>query len=288
MLPLGGPGSARPFPLRSLFLFALLAALPAASVPADSTKIEYATVPPEVIQQRLELVKPKLAERRGTLENMFEEVGCAGDRLAREPVPHSKEPNVICTLPGDGGGEITVGGHFDAVDEGTGAVDDWSGVALLPSLYESLKDRPRHHRFVFIGFAAEEQGLAGSREYVKALSRERIAAIRAMVNLECLGLNPPVVWQSRADKRLLNLYAQLAGAIHIPVAGVNVENVGDDDSHPFLDAKIPVITFHSVTQDTIGILHSAKDNLKAIHPDDYYAAYRLAVAYLAYLDNALE
>jgi hypothetical protein len=274
--------------VRSLLLCVLFAALPGASAPAGSTKIEYFTVAPEVIQQRLEMVQPKLADRRATLQRMFEKVGCEGERLATQPVPHSREPNVICTMPGEGEGEIVVGGHFDSIERGLGAVDDWSGVALLPSLYESLKDRTRHHRFVFIGFAAEEEGLVGSREYVKKLSRDARASIRAMVNLECFGLTPPKVWQSRADKRLLNFYSQLAAAINVPLAGVNVERVGDDDSHSFLDAKIPVITFHSVTQDTIGILHSAKDNLKAIHPDDYYAAYRLAAAYLAYLDSALE
>jgi hypothetical protein len=35
-------------------------------------------------------------------------------------------------------------------------------------------------------------------------------------------------------------------------------------------------------------LHSKRDNLSAISPDGYYTAYRLAAAYLAYLDTALE
>jgi hypothetical protein len=64
-----------------------------------------------------------------------------------------------------------------------------------------------------------------------------------------------------------------------------VDRVGDDDSHPFLNAKIPVITIHSITQDTFSILHTPRDNLKAIHQDEYYAAYRLAAALLAYLDE---
>ena len=234
------------------------------------------------------MVQQKLAERRATLQRMFEEVGCEGERLSEQRVHHSKEPNLVCALPGDGAGDIVVGGHFDAADTGTGAVDDWSGAALLPSLYQSLKTLPRHHRFVFIGFAGEELGLEGSREYVKRLSREQKANIRAMVNLECLGLALPKVWQSRADKRLLTFYAQSAAALDLPVAGVNVERVGDDDSHAFLDAKVPVITIHSITQETFGILHSKRDNLSAIHPDEYYAAYRLAAAYLAYLDTALE
>ena len=60
--------------------------------------------------------------------------------------------------------------------------------------------------------------------------------------------------------------------------------VGDDDTHPFLSAHIPVISIHSITQDIIRILHTPRDRIDAIHFDDYYAAYMLAAYYLAYLD----
>jgi hypothetical protein len=241
-----------------------------------------------VIQQRLECAARKPAERKIVLETLFAEAGCAGDRLTNQSVPRSKEPNVICTLPGEGQGTIVVGGHFDLVDRGMGVVDDWSGAALLPSLYQSLQSRPRRHRLLFIGFAAEERGLYGSTEYVHRLSAEEKSTVRAMVNLECLGLTPAKVWTHRADKQLLDAYLNVTAALHMEAVGSNVEKVGDDDSHPFLNAKIPVITIHSITQETLGILHSARDNLKAIDPADYYDAYRLAATYLAYLDGKLE
>jgi hypothetical protein len=55
----------------------------------------------------------------------------------------------------------------------------------------------------------------------------------------------------------LDSYGRVASALGVPPTGVNVDNVGDDDSHPFLDARIPVITIHSVTQETFPILHSS-------------------------------
>jgi Iap family predicted aminopeptidase len=70
--------------------------------------------------------------------------------------------------------------------------------------------------------------------------------------------------------------------------GMNVDRVGDDDSHSFLRFGIPVLTIHSLTTETLRIIHHPSDNLSAIHPDDYYTAYRFAAAYLAYLDSALE
>ena len=243
-------------------------------------------VPAEVVQRRLEVVPQRLGDRRQELEALFREAGCT-DRLREQRVPHNPQPNVICALPGDGAGEIIAGGHFDLVDVGSGAVDDWSGVSLLPSLFQTLKIGRRRHTFVFIGFAGEETGLQGSKAYVQSLPPEGRTAIRAMVNLECLGLALPKVWASRADPELLKAYVRVAGSMNLPPEAVNVDNAGDDDSHPFLDAHIPVLTIHSVTSQTFGILHSRRDTLQAIHPAEYYEAYRLAAAYLTYLDSVL-
>uniref|UniRef100_Q028P3 Peptidase M28 n=1 Tax=Solibacter usitatus (strain Ellin6076) TaxID=234267 RepID=Q028P3_SOLUE len=241
-----------------------------------------------VIQHRLESLSRKIPIRRATLEVLFREAGCDGANLTAQRVPGSKEPNIICTLPGDSPSAIVVGGHYDLVEEGAGAVDDWSGAVLLPSLYETLKRTPRKHTYVFIAFAAEEVGLHGSGEYVKRLSAAEQRAIRAMINLECLGLATPKVWASRADRHLRDAYGRVAQSLGMVAESGNVDQVGDDDSHPFLNAKIPVLTIHSVTARNMGILHTARDQVSAIHPDEYYATYRLATAYLEYLDTWLE
>lgn len=249
--------------------------------------IEFEAISPAVVQQRLEAVSGKLPERRATLEKLFADAGCTGEKLTTQPVRGSKEPNLICTLKGEdpAAGTIVVGGHFDLITTGIGAVDDWSGAVLLPSLYQSLKSRPRRHNYTFVAFAAEETGLNGSHEYVSKLSREQRSAIHAMINLECLGLTPPKIWASRADPHLLEAYARVANSLHIQAAAVNVERVGDDDSHPFRDAHIPTLTIHSITQDTYPILHTSRDQVSVIHPDDYYAAYRVAATLLAFLDS---
>lgn len=248
-------------------------------------RIQITALDPEVVQARLESVSRKMAARRATLESLFRETGCDGDRLSEQAIPHLKDPNIVCTMPGADAATIVVGGHYDLVERGTGAVDDWSGAVLLPSLYQSLKAEPRRHTFVFVAFAGEEEGLRGSGAYVKQLSRDQRKQVSAMVNLECLGMTAPKVWASRADKKLLALYVRVATTIGVKPEASNVDNVGDDDSHSFLFAGIPVLTIHSVTQATIDILHSPDDKLSAIHPSDYYSAYRLAASYLAALDQ---
>ena len=264
----------------------LLLAAPLVCGAADSVRIEFQTVSPALIQQRIENLPATLGKRKGALIALFREVGC---EITEQRVRQSKAAgNLICTLAGETQDAIVVGGHYDFVTRGRGAVDDWSGSVMLPSLYQSLKSLPRRHTYIFVAFSGEEEGLFGSKEYVKELSAEQRSSIRAMVNLECLGTTAPKVWASRADKRLLAAYVQVARALQIEPAAFNADKVAMDDSFPFTDAKIPVLTIHSVTNDTYPLLHTARDNLTAIHPGDYYSAYHLAAMLLAFLDSAVE
>jgi peptidase M28-like protein len=255
---------------------------------AQTIRLHYHPVSPEVIDQRLRLVKSKDPEREQTLMEMFQEAGCRGERLTELPVKHERVPNLVCTEAGTSDAVIVVGGHMDYVSAGRGVVDDWSGASLLPSLFESLNKAPRKHTFVYIGFTNEEEGLIGSKFYVKQLTPEEAGKIRAMVNLECLGLTPTKVWAHHADPKLLQGLANVAAAIHSPIQSVNVENVGDDDADSFRARKFPTITIHSVTQETLSVLHSPRDNFSAMNADYYYESYRLIAAYLAYLDETLD
>ena len=237
-----------------------------------------------VVKKRLASGEVKPRQRQAAIRDLFGEVGCT---VEEQPIDKNSG-NVICTLPGQTSSTIVVGGHFDFVDRGRGIVDDWSGVSLLPSLYESLKGRHHQHTYVFVAFAGEERGLVGSSRFVKKLTPDQKAQIRAFINLECLGLTPVKVWVHRSTPALVARLIEVARAINTTVQGVDVERVGDDDTHPFLSAHIPVISIHSVTQETFPILHTVRDRLEAIHFDDYYTAYKLAAYYLAYLDVKTE
>ncbi len=239
--------------------------------------------PKELLLKRLEAGIVRLKDRQAAIKGMFENAGCP---TTEQPV-NKRFANVVCTLPGQVPSTIIVGGHFDFREEGRGIVDDWSGTALLPALYEALRGEPRKHSYQFVAFAGEEQGLVGSEYFVKKMAAEQREKTLAFVNLECLGLTSPKVWVSRSTPMLVSRLDEIANAIRIPLQGVNVDRVGDDDTHPILNKKMPVISIHSVTSETLSILHSKRDNLQAIHIDDYFDAYRLVAFYLAYLDVKL-
>jgi len=238
-----------------------------------------------VIEERLRHYAASNPDRAETIKRLFEEAGCRGERLKEQPVDHSAAPNVICTLPGKTNHTIIVGAHFDHVSRGDGVVDNWSGASLLPSLYESLSSLPREHTYIFISFTDEEKGFVGSRYYASHLTGEEVERIQGMINMDTLGLGPTEVWVSKSDPELVKIVAEAASDMDLPVGEMNVDDIGNSDGQPFRNRNIPTITFHSVTLDTLGILHSNKDNLRAVNFDDYYDSYKLIAAYLADLDE---
>ena len=271
-----GPGSAATFGLLLLF-----------SQPSFPQRAAFSTIQREVIEARFEQNTYGNGKRQKRLTTLFEEAGCQEEDLIEQKVKESRLPNVICTLSGRTDSVIVVGAHYDATRRSSGAVDNWSGAALLASLYQSLRDDPRNHTFRFIGFTDEEKGLIGSTAYVENLTSQEMQATRAMVNLDTLGLTSTKVWVSRADTRLVDLLDHVGKALGAQVEGVNVEKVGSTDSEPFRERQIPSITIHSLTQETLHIPHTPKDKPKALNRDHYYESFRLICAYLAILDQAL-
>ena len=272
---------------RSKFRAAALTVLLLIAITTAET-VRFNLVSREMVEARLKKYGGDNRQREATLKQIFTVAGCDGQRLSEQSVKGSKQPNVICMLPGSSGKVIIVGAHFDRVSAGDGVVDNWSGASLLPSLYEAVKVEPRKHTYIFIGFTDEEKGLVGSHFYVQQMTKEQVAATDAMVNMDTLGLAPSEVWATHSDKRLMGALGSIAKQLNVAVTGVNVDRIGSSDSESFDERKIPRITIHSLTQETFnaGILHTAKDKFSAMRLDDYYQTYRLLAAYIAYLDQA--
>lgn len=220
------------------------------------------------------------------MKELFREAGC-GDSISELPVKTSRLPNVMCVLPGDSDQVIIVGAHYDQISPAQGIIDNWTGASLLASLYEGLKNQKRHHTFYFIAFTDEERGMVGSAFYANHMPQAEVSKIRAMVNLDSLGLSPTKVWVHHADHMLVVALMALSNAMKLPVAEVDVERVGSSDSESFASRHIPRITIHSVTQETFRVLHSSRDTVKELKFEDYYDSYHLLTGYLAYLDQTL-
>jgi len=151
-----------------------------------------------------------------------------------------------------------------------------------------VRQEPRKHTYIFIGFMGEEQPLQGSEVYVKHLPEEQRARIKAMLNMDTLGLGPAEVWASHADPSLLGGFAAVAKALHIPVRAMNADGVGTTDSESIAKFHIPRISIHSLRGETLPVVHSSQDRLDKIRMGQYHATYRLTAGYLVFLDGYLE
>ena len=222
------------------------------------------------INRRLGDFKNTNSKREQELRSLFEEAGCSGEHLTEQAVKHSRDPNLICVLPGQTDAKIIVGGHFDFVDRGRGVVDNWSGCSLLPSLYQSLKTFPRSIRSSSSLSPTKRREWLGRRFMCRQMSKQEIQGIRAMVNMDSLGTNPTKVELDRGDKRLANALLTVARSMQLPLSAVNVHQVGRSDSDSFQDRHVPTVMIHSITNETWPILHSPRDQMAAMHLSEYY------------------
>ncbi|ASP38195.1 aminopeptidase [Bacterioplanes sanyensis] len=91
------------------------------------------------------------------------------------------------TARGDGSNIVMAGAHLDSVYAGAGINDNGSGsAALLEMAIQMSKAFPRN-KVRFAWWGAEEAGLVGSTEYVKALSDEEKANIKVYLNYDMIG-----------------------------------------------------------------------------------------------------
>ena len=224
------------------------------------------------------------AARVAKLNELFTTAGCQ-PMLTEHRFPAADLPNLICSRPGAIEDRIIIGAHFDKVDPGDGVADNWSGAILLTALYQSLSQAPRQNTFVFVAFSDEERGQHGSRAFVDSLDTDQRHQVRAMVNLDTLGLSATKVELHEADPKLACLLATTANLTGDPLTVRNNGASDSSDHEPFLEARIPAIRLHSLTPNSTRVIHTGKDRFTAIDPAAYYSSYRLITVYLAVLDQ---
>ena len=242
---------------------------------------------PERVVARLSTVPVWRDDRVDRVEEMFREVGCK--ELFREDVQSSPTPNVVCRLRGRTRRTIVVAAHHVLAKGGKGVVDDWSGTALLPSLYASLAGMPHEHSYEFVAFASTT--LAGDASYQKLKRMEQgdLNNVVAMIWLNFLGTGPMASWPSRSDPNLRVDLESAAKSIGIEVEARNLFNTQGihDHSKAYRWFNIPTLFVHSVNIDTQRFLRDPKWDRDPADLDHeaYFETYRVLAVFLSYLDR---
>ncbi|KAG7095478.1 hypothetical protein E1B28_006217 [Marasmius oreades] len=96
--------------------------------------------------------------------------------------------NVLAeTKAGNKNNVIMLGAHLDSVQAGAGVNDDGSGTALILELLRTLDANKVKNRVRFAWWAAEENGLLGSKHYTENLPTNDVKKLLVYLNFDMVG-----------------------------------------------------------------------------------------------------
>jgi hypothetical protein len=247
---------------------------------SPAQKVHFSPAGKPEILERTRNIPQTNQQRAEQLKAWFSRAGCRGDLLSEQRVPGNDLPNVICRMRGKSDDTIVVGAHYDRVSSPKRPFDDWTGALLLPALYECLHTRRRRHTILFVAFADQGDELLGAEAFISHLSATELRHVRAMVNVDALGLSPTKIWSGHSDKELVHALIEMVYAMKLPASQIELGRVGVSDSDPFLSRHIPQITIHSISQANL-----ASDTVTPFRPAAFYDSYRLICGFIAFLDE---
>ena len=181
---------------------------------------------------------------------------------------------------------VSIGGHLDSWDLGTGAIDDGAGVAITAAagaLIASLEQRPRRSIRV-IAYANEEQGLYGGKAYAAAREAEGAIALHQLGAESDFGAGRIYALRAGVDAAAWPAIERI-GEVLAPL-GIALEREGGGPGPDLLPMAAKGAPWAELAQDGSDYFdyhHTANDTLDKIEPaalDQQVAAYAV-LAWLA-------
>jgi aminopeptidase YwaD len=170
------------------------------------------------------------------------------------------------------------GGHYDSVAVTGGADDNASGAAAVLEVARLAAAHTLGGDNCFVLFSAEEFGLFGSKEFVQALAPDARTGMRAMLNLDVVGVSSELGLLGDADLvEQARVQAQKAG---IEAEAATLPPGAASDHVSFENAGIPVVMFTRADN----LIHTPQDAMGRITPQSLHDAAAVAYATLAALN----
>jgi carboxypeptidase Q len=167
---------------------------------------------------------------------------------------------------------VIIGGHLDSWDLGTGATDDGTGAMTVLAAARALQKlgvQPKR-TIRFVMFTGEEQGLNGSRAYLKAHTAElpKISAVLVLDIGTGKVLTLDLMGNYAARETMDHVLYPLAAAPGIGLAEPSMRAVGGSDHVPFDEAGVPGFFCVQDVADYDKLHHSQADTLDHVRWDD--------------------
>src|SRR5262249_2521106 len=182
--------------------------------------------------------------------------------------------NTVAEIPGSEKPDevVIIGAHLDSWDLGTGATDNGTGsMAVLEAARALIKSGVKPKRTIrFILFSGEEQGLNGSREYVKKHKGElgKISAVLVHDTGTGKTLTIGLMGNYQARETLSYVLNPLARNREIGLTEPTLREMGGTDHIPFDQEGVPAFWCVQDPADYDKSHHSQADTLERVRWDD--------------------
>jgi len=193
--------------------------------------------------------------------------------------PKGTAYNVIAKPSGVATCTIIVGGHYDSVPVTGGADDNASGAAAVLEVARVAAATHRQGSTCYALFSAEEFGLFGSREFVDKLPPDQLNALRAMINLDVVGVSAGLELVGNDD--LVDTARIAAEKAGIAATKGELPKGAGSDHLSFQKAGVPVVM---LTRED-NLIHTPADALDRITAASLQETVVLALATLDALNG---
>ena len=161
---------------------------------------------------------------------------------------------------------VSFGAHFDSVHFSTGVYDNMSGSVIIMELLRYFAAHRPARTLKFNWYGSEEQGLLGSKAWVKAHEDEldkHVLMINVDVAAATLGRNIAPVLATEAVVGYVDALLKEAG-----FACETKLDIYSSDCIPFADHGVPAINLCRFGAPGANYIHDRRDNLKSNYIDE--------------------
>ena len=176
--------------------------------------------------------------------------------------------NVCAVIPGTKYPDeiISFGAHYDSVHFSTGVYDNMSGSVIILELLRYFAAHKPARTMKFNWYGSEEQGLLGSKAWVKAHEDEldkHVLMINVDVAAATLGKNiAPTLATEAAVGYVDALMREIGVACEVKM------DIYSSDCVPFADHGVPAVNLCRFGTMGAGYIHDRRDNLKSNYLDE--------------------
>jgi hypothetical protein len=165
---------------------------------------------------------------------------------------------------------VLIGGHLDSWDLGTGATDNGTGTMAVLEAARALKAtgvKPKR-TIRFVLFSGEEQGLHGSKQYVKAHESEMNKISAVLVHDMGTGRVTSIGLQGRYDLRepmeaIVSPFQRL-----VSMDELSMRNMGGTDHLSFLPQGVPAFAVVQDPAEYRKTHHTESDTFDKVYADE--------------------